>query len=54
MLQGVDVRDKVVLEPSAGSGSIVEVLKEMGVKNILVYELDPLRAMVRILIKVLK
>ena len=41
MLQGVDVRDKVVLEPSAGSGNIVEVLKEMGAKKILVCELDP-------------
>lgn len=35
MLQGVDVRDKVVLEPSAGSGNIVKVLKEMGAKKIL-------------------
>ncbi|WP_028376021.1 class I SAM-dependent methyltransferase [Leeuwenhoekiella sp. MAR_2009_132] len=45
MLFGVDIQDKVFLEPSAGSGHIVEVLNERGAKQVLAFEeLEDLRA----------
>ena len=30
--QGLDLKDKVVLEPSSGKGDIIDVLKEQGAK----------------------
>lgn len=41
MLIGVDILDKVVLDPSAGSGNIMEVLTEYGAKEVLACENDP-------------
>jgi len=41
MLLEVDVRDKVVLEPSAGKGDIVTSLIEAGAKEVLACENDP-------------
>lgn len=38
MMMGVNVSGKVVLEPSAGSGNIVEWLKESGAKEVLACE----------------
>lgn len=38
MLLGVDIEDKVVLEPSAGKGDIIEVLKIKGAKQVLFCE----------------
>lgn len=38
MLLGVDVFNKVVLEPSAGKGNIVDALKEYGAKEIIACE----------------
>lgn len=40
MLLTVDVRDKVILEPSAGSGNIVEYVKKFGAKEVLACELN--------------
>ena len=40
MLSGVDVIDKVILEPSAGRGDIVDYLKYCGVKEILSCEMN--------------
>ena len=34
MLMGVDVTDKYILEPSAGSGNIVDVLNERAAKQV--------------------
>lgn len=41
MLAGVDVVNKVVLEPSAGKGNIVSRLLEEGAKEVLAIEKDP-------------
>ena len=41
MLLEVDVRDKVILEPSAGKGDIVTALIEAGAKEVLACENDP-------------
>ena len=38
MLQGANVTDKVILEPSAGSGNIVDLLSEFGAKEVLACE----------------
>lgn len=38
MLVNVDTENKIILEPSAGSGTIVDVLKERGAKQILACE----------------
>ena len=43
MLFGVDVKDKVVLEPSAGSGNIVDFLNKQGAKVIACEDNDQLR-----------
>lgn len=40
MLMGVDVTDKYILEPSAGSGNIVDVLNQRGVKQVYACEID--------------
>lgn len=40
MLQSIDVSDKVILEPSAGTGNIVDCLKELGAKEIIACEVD--------------
>lgn len=40
MLVNIDVADKVVLEPSAGTGNIVEFLKESGAREVLACEID--------------
>ena len=34
VLQGLDLKDKIVLEPSAGSGNILSALKSLGAKTI--------------------
>src|SRR5690625_64632 len=41
MLFGIDLRGKVVLEPSAGRGDIVDALRQRGSEIILTYEKDP-------------
>lgn len=41
MLLDVEVADKVVLEPSAGFGNIVTVLKQRGAREVLACEIDP-------------
>lgn len=41
MIEGLDLRDKVVLEPSAGKGNIVDVLHDSGAKQILTCEINP-------------
>jgi len=38
MLEGLDLRGKVILEPSAGKGDIVKALKERGASQVLTYE----------------
>lgn len=40
MMMGVNVYGKVVLEPSAGSGNIVDWLKEAGAKDVLACEIN--------------
>jgi predicted RNA methylase len=40
MLHGVEISGKVVLEPSAGTGNIVDFLKESGAKEVLACEID--------------
>lgn len=40
MLQSVDLADKVVLEPSAGTGNIVEYVKQSGAREVLACEID--------------
>jgi predicted RNA methylase len=40
MLQSIDLVDKVVLEPSAGTGNIVEYVKQAGAKEVLACEID--------------
>jgi hypothetical protein len=37
---GIDCQNKVVLEPSAGSGNMIDFLREMGAKDILACELN--------------
>lgn len=41
MLSGIDIQDKVILEPSAGKGNIVDALKTFGAKQVLTYEKEP-------------
>jgi len=41
MMSGVDVYDKIVLEPSAGKGNIVDWLHLSGVKEVLTCEIEP-------------
>ncbi len=41
MLNGTDVSGKVVLEPSAGKGNIVDALRKFGAKQILTFEKEP-------------
>lgn len=38
MLQGIDIHNKVALEPSAGKGNIVDYLNSFGAKEVLTYE----------------
>lgn len=40
MLEHYNVKDKIVLEPSAGKGNIVNFLKEKGAKEVLTCEID--------------
>ena len=40
MLEGIDVADKIVLEPSAGTGNIVDVLKDYGAREVLACEIN--------------
>lgn len=40
MLSGVEIEGKVFLEPSAGKGDIIDVLKDRGAKNVLSCEID--------------
>lgn len=41
MLVGVDVRNKVILEPSAGKGDIVDYVNKAGAKEVLTCEVEP-------------
>lgn len=41
MLQGVHVSGKTILEPSAGAGNIVDVLRNYGVEDIIACEINP-------------
>ena len=41
LTQGLEIEGKVFLEPSAGSGNIIDYLKEQGAKNVLGCENDP-------------
>jgi hypothetical protein len=41
MMAGVDIQDIIVLEPSAGSGAIIDFLKESGVKEVICCENNP-------------
>lgn len=41
MLFGINLRGKIVLEPSAGRGDIVDALRQRGSEIILTYEKDP-------------
>lgn len=41
MLQTVSIRNKIVLEPSAGSGNIVDYVLKMGAKKVLTCEIEP-------------
>lgn len=41
MLADVDVNNKVILEPSAGKGNIVDALKIFGAKQVLTFENEP-------------
>lgn len=41
MLMGIDIECKTVLEPSAGSGAMIQILKEFGAKEVLCCEKDP-------------
>lgn len=41
MMAGVDIKDKIVLEPSAGSGAIIDFLKESGAKEVICCENNP-------------
>ena len=41
MTMGVDLEGKTVLEPSAGSGNIVDHVKKLGASQVLVYEKEP-------------
>ena len=40
MLSGVDLHNKVILEPSAGKGDIIDYLTEFGAKKVLYCELN--------------
>lgn len=40
MLMGVEIQDKYILEPSAGSGNIVDILNERGAAQVLACEID--------------
>lgn len=41
MLNGIDIRDKVFLEPSAGKGDIVNYLKDHGAREVIGCEINP-------------
>ena len=41
MMMGEDIVGKTILEPSAGSGNIVDWLKENGAKEVIACENDP-------------
>ena len=41
MLAGVTIKGKVVLEPSAGKGDIVDYLNEQGAKKVVTCEINP-------------
>ncbi len=41
MISQIDVNGKVILEPSAGSGNIVDALFKHGSKQVLTYEIEP-------------
>lgn len=41
MLSGVDVAGKFVLEPSAGSGNIVDMVRTLGAADVIACEIDP-------------
>lgn len=41
MLSGLDIQDRVILEPSAGKGNIVDALKTFGAKQVLTFEMEP-------------
>ena len=40
MLQGEEIENKTILEPSAGKGDIVDYLNEYGAKNVLTCEIN--------------
>ena len=40
MLRGYDVENRVILEPSAGSGNIVKLVKDLGAAEVLACEID--------------
>ena len=40
MMFGLDIHNKIILEPSAGKGNIVDYLKEYGVKEVLACEIN--------------
>lgn len=40
MLMGVDIQNKIILEPSAGKGNIVDYLQENGAKEVLACEIN--------------
>lgn len=40
MLMGIDIEGKTVLEPSAGSGAMIQILNEFGAKEVLCCEKD--------------
>lgn len=46
MLMGVDIEDKVILEPSAGKGNIVDYLNANGAREVLACEKDADLAMI--------
>lgn len=41
MLIGIDIKDKVILEPSAGKGNIVDYLQDNGAKEVIACEIEP-------------
>ena len=41
MLEGVNIHDKVILEPSAGKGDIIDFLNDNGAKEVLFCEVEP-------------
>lgn len=41
LISQIDVKNKIILEPSAGSGNLVEALFKHGAKQVLTYEIEP-------------